>query len=122
MEVTKVNRVSVMKPGGRQQLERIVVGVALATALFGGCPAFAQSVVLYEQPDFKGRSKTVGSGEQSLTDFNRIASSVKVPTGLVAILYELADEGGGYGIPVDLLEDHADLSQLNFNDEEVRHA
>lgn len=116
MEVTKVHRVSVKNLGGRQQLVRIVVGVALGTALFAGCPAFAQSVVLYEQPDFKGRSKTVDPGEQSLTDFNNIASSVKVPTGLVAVLYELADEGGGYGISVDLLEDHADLSQLNFND------
>jgi hypothetical protein len=73
-------------------------------------------VVLYENANFGGRSQTLGIGEHRLSDFNEIASSIKVPKGLVALLYEHADAGGGYGIEVDVLEDRSDLSRLNFND------
>jgi hypothetical protein len=76
----------------------------------------AQSVVIYENPNFRGRSKTLGVGGYILSDFNEIVSSIKVSTGLVALLYEHVDEGGGYGVSVDLLEDHSNLSELNFND------
>lgn len=74
------------------------------------------SVVLYEHPNFGGRSQPLGVGQHRLTDFNEIVSSIKVPQGLVAVLYEHADAGGGYGSYVDLLEDRPDLSQVNFND------
>jgi hypothetical protein len=100
---------SVTRLSDRQRLVKIVVGAALGAALLVGSPAVAQSVVIYEHPNFTGRSTTVGVGEHRLSDFNAIASSIKVPQGLVALLYEHADEGGGYGISVDLPEDHADI-------------
>jgi hypothetical protein len=78
--------------------------------------AAAPTVVIYENPNFGGRSRTLGVGGYVLSDFNDIASSTKVPTGLVALLYENVDAGGGYGLSVDLLEDRSDLSQVNFND------
>lgn len=74
------------------------------------------NVVIYENPNFGGRSRTLGVGGYVLSDFNDVASSIKVPTGLVALLYEQVDAGGGYGVSVDLLEDRPDLSQVNFND------
>ena len=75
-----------------------------------------QGVTVYENSNFGGRSKTLGIGNYKLSDFNDIVSSIKVPQGLAAIIYEHADDGGGYGISVDLLEDQPDLSQFNFND------
>ena len=106
-----------MKQSGRWQLVRIVVGVALGAALLVAWPAIglAQSVVIYEDPNFGGRSQTLGVGQHRLSDFNAIASSIKVPAGLVALLYDHADSGGGYGVSVDLLEDHPDLAQLSFD-------
>ena len=74
------------------------------------------AIVIYENPNFGGRSQTLGVGEHRLSDFNDLASSIRVPTGLVAVLYEHADAGGGYGISADLLEDRPDLSQVNIND------
>jgi hypothetical protein len=85
-----------------------------ATFVIFAAPAVAQSIVIYESTNFKGRSKTVEGCEQRLTDFGTIPSSIRVPSGWVAVLYAQADEGGGYGISVDLLEDHADLSQLKL--------
>jgi hypothetical protein len=48
-------------------------------------------------------------------DFNDVAASIKVPKGLVAIVYEHADEAGGYGSWIDFLEDHADLRTHGFD-------
>jgi hypothetical protein len=73
-------------------------------------------LVVYENSNFSGRSISLPAGNYRLSDFNDIASSVKVPQGLGAIIYEHADEGGGYGISVDLLEDHNDLSRFDLND------
>jgi hypothetical protein len=78
--------------------------------------AVAPSVVIYEHPNFGGRSQTLGVGGHILSDFNDIVSSIKVPAGLVALLFEQVDAGGGYGLSVDVLEDRPDLSQVNFND------
>jgi hypothetical protein len=111
----------------RQQLVKVVVGGALGLALLVGCPAVGltqdlmlhavtSSVVIYENPNFGGRSQTLGVGGHILSDFNDIASSIRVPAGLVALLFEHVDAGGGYGLSVDLLEDRPDLSQVNFND------
>jgi len=69
------------------------------------------TVTLYEDANFGGRSKSVSAGDYRLSDFEGIASSIKVPQGFVAILYEHADQGGGYGISVDLLEDCPYLSK-----------
>src|SRR6266700_3791202 len=93
----------------RKRLVKIVVGATLAAALLitGPPRAFAQSVVIYENPNFGGRSQTLGLGGAILPDFQGIASSIRVSTGLVALLYEHVDEGGGYGASIDLLEDRA---------------
>jgi hypothetical protein len=76
------------------------------------------NITVYDQPNFGGRSKTFPLGEHRLftpEDFKDAISSIQVPQGLVAILYEHADEGGGYGLSVDLLENCANLLQYNFN-------
>jgi hypothetical protein len=77
-----------------------------------------QTVVIYENPNFQGRSMTFGIGRHRLfntEDFNDVAASIKVPKGLVAIVYEHADEAGGYGSWIDFLEDHADLRTHGFD-------
>ncbi len=76
-------------------------------------------VIIYEHANFQGRSRTFGVGAYRLFDFNDMndmASSIKVPKGLVAYVFEHADSHGGYGISADFLEDCADLSQYNLND------
>jgi hypothetical protein len=45
-----------------------------------------------------------------------MVSSIKIPAGLVAIVYDHADAGGGYGASVDLMEDCPQLATYNFND------
>ena len=77
-----------------------------------------KSVVLYQGVNFGGQSRTLGIGTHRFytpADWNDVASSIKIDNGLVALLYEHADDGGGYGIGVDLLEDRPDLSQVSFN-------
>ena len=77
-----------------------------------------QNVVVFERPNFAGRSRSFGIGRHRLfskEDFNDLTASIRVPAGLVAVVYEHADEGGGYGTWVDLLEDQADLSKYNFH-------
>jgi len=77
-----------------------------------------QQVTLFEAPNFAGRSVTLDQGQHRFftpADFNDVASSVRVPAGLVAILYEHADEGGGYGRWVDLLEDCPNLAVYDFD-------
>ena len=66
-----------------------------------------ENVVIYEDPNFEGRSRSFGIGGHRLfnaEDFNDVASSIKVPAGLVAVVYEHADERGGFGIWVDFLK------------------
>jgi hypothetical protein len=77
-----------------------------------------QKVVLFEAPDFAGRSLSLDIGQHRFfapEDFNDVASSIRVPAGLVAMLYEHADEGGGYGRAVDLLEDCPNLAVYDFD-------
>ncbi|MGF9763678.1 hypothetical protein AAII07_52035 [Microvirga sp. 0TCS3.31] len=94
-------------------ISRPEVTDAIGVALLSG------AVTLYEDANFGGRSKALGPGEYRFfmpEDFNDVVSSIQVPSGLCAVLYEHADEGGGYGISVDLLEDCSDLSVYGFND------
>ena len=74
------------------------------------------SVVLYENPNFGGRSKALVMGENTLSDFEGLTSSIKVPAGLVVTIFDHADDAGGYGLSVDLLEDCANLATYNLND------
>jgi hypothetical protein len=81
--------------------------------------AFGQGITVFESPNFQGRSKTLDEGEYRFltpTDFNDIISSVKVSAGYTVNLYEQADEAGGFGIMVDLLENCPNLTTYNFND------
>jgi len=98
-----------------RRLSKVVVGALLGAAALLSSPGFGQEVVLYENKNFAGRSKSLGVGEHRLTDFDAIASSIRVPSGLVAVLYEHSDDNGGYGVSVDLLEDRPDLSQVSFD-------
>jgi hypothetical protein len=79
-----------------------------------------QRVVLYENRNFGGREKSYGIGEVSVVDFNDMASSIKVPPGLVVIVYEHAGPNGGYGLWVDFLEDQPNLADVNF-DKKISH-
>jgi hypothetical protein len=53
---------------------------------------------------------------ERMTDFNDIASSITVPNGFVATIFEDADSSGGFGRSVDLLENCDDLAKYDFND------
>jgi len=77
-----------------------------------------QSVVVYEHQNFGGRSRplAVGSHRFFNVEFNDMISSIRVPAGFGVIVFEHADNVGGYGISADLLEDCSDLSRYNFND------
>jgi hypothetical protein len=88
----------------------------LASVWMLSISAYGQTVTVYENPNYQGSSKTLSVGQYSLSDFNDMISSVKVPPGMVIILYEHSGGTQGYGVTVDLMEDQPDLSTLNFND------
>ena len=99
----------------RTQLPRLLLLLPLVVVF--SAPAFAQNVVLYERPNFQGRSRSFGVGQYRMfnqQDFNDQAASIRVPAGLAVQVYEHADEGGGFGAWVDFLEDQPDLSRYNF--------
>jgi hypothetical protein len=76
-------------------------------------------VTIYEDADFGGNGIFLDVGDYRLfgaSDMNDTVSSIHVPTGLVALVYEHADSGGGYGISADFLEDCADLAPLGLSD------
>jgi len=82
-----------------------------APFILGG--AASTDVVIFEQQDFTGRSATLTSGEHRITDWK--PASIRVPAGLIAILFESADAAGGFGISVDLMEDHPDLAAFGLD-------
>lgn len=84
-------------------------------ALFVTSLASAQQVTVFDQPDFTGGSRNLSVGNYRLTDLNDMLSSIKVPAGMAVILSEYADEAGGYGKSLDLLEDCANLSLYDFD-------
>jgi len=54
-------------------------------------------VVLYEHGGFGGQSKSYGAGDYRFfgaADFNDMGSSIRVPAGMVAVIYEHANEKG----------------------------
>jgi hypothetical protein len=75
--------------------------------------AFGQTVVIYEQKNFSGRSETLATGDHRLTNWK--PASIQVTAGLVAYLYESVNSAGGYGISVDLMENHPDLSDFGLS-------
>ena len=74
-------------------------------------------VTIYDAVNFGGRSAILAVGGTRLSGPGApIAkvSSIKVPSGTVAVVYELADNAGGYGRSADLMEDYADVSTLGL--------
>jgi len=100
----------------RQQRGSVLPLLTIAVTLLVCSSAYSQRVAIFEDPNFGGRSKTLGIGDHRLSDFNDVASSIRVPAGLVAIIFDHAEDGGGYGISVDFMEDRADLTPFGFND------
>lgn len=72
----------------------------------------ASSVTIYERRNFTGRSQTLAGGDNRLTDVK--PQSIRVPAGQVAYLYQFVDAAGGFGISVDLMEDHRDLTEFGL--------
>ncbi len=73
-------------------------------------------VTLFSDPQFAGSSVPLDEGDTRFSaDFNDSASSIRVAPGYCAVLYEHANEYGGYGASVDLLEDCPDLSVYGFD-------
>jgi hypothetical protein len=89
-------------------------------------PPESQEVILFENPNFGGPSRSFGIGPHTLVtaeDFNDRASSIKVPADLVVIVYEHSAGPGpyyGYGLWVDFLEDQPNLAQYNL-DNKISH-
>jgi phospholipase C len=75
-------------------------------------------ITLFEIVNFGGQAVGVDEGSTrfstpaQLKDF---ASSIRVAPGHCAVLYEHANEFGGYGLSVDLLEDCPSLSAYGFD-------
>ena len=76
-------------------------------------------VTIYEDVNFGRRSETLEIGGHRLfsaADLNDEVSFIEVPAVLMALVYEHADEAGGYGRCADLMEDHADLGISGLGD------
>lgn len=96
----------------------VLFSVSLVLLMFASMAAYGQDVILYDQPNYTGAAKHVGpTGVYRFFDtagFNDRTVSVKVPAGLVAILYADADDYGGYGNYIDLMEDCPNLARYHF--------
>ncbi len=93
----------VERQGGRIRIQRPPIVAELSNA----------NVVIYAQKNFAGQSMVLPAGDTRLTNLK--PGSIRVPAGLVAYLYEHVDSAGGYGILVDLMEDHADLAEFGLS-------
>jgi phospholipase C len=77
-----------------------------------------EPVTLFEGANFDGEPVGIGEGSTrfpTAAQFNDRASSIRVAPGYGAVLYEHANENGGYGLSVDLLEDCPNLSVYGFD-------
>jgi phospholipase C len=77
-----------------------------------------EPVTLFEGVNFGEQAVAVGEGSTRFStaeQFDDRASSIRVAPGYCALLYEHANENGGYGLSVDLLEDCPDLSVYGFD-------
>ncbi len=76
----------------------------------------ASPVTLFSAPQYSDSFVSLDEGETRFpAEFNDAASSVRVAPGYCAVLYEHANDFGGYGAWVDLLEDCPDLSVYGFD-------
>ena len=75
-------------------------------------------VTLYSAPGYTGANVALDEGGfrfHGATDFNDAAVSVRVAAGHCALLYEHANEFGGYGATIALVEDCPDLGKHGFS-------
>lgn len=75
-------------------------------------------VTLYSKPHFGGSQISLDEGNIRLHDeanFNDATVSVRVASGYCAILYEHANEFGGYGTSITLLGDCINLTKYGFD-------
>lgn len=82
-------------------------------------PVNNQAVTIYEHGNYGGRMKSLVAGTYrfySAADMNDMVSSLRVPAGMAVLIYEHANEKGGFGNYTDLLEDCPDLSIYDLND------
>ena len=117
-DVIMPSAVPFLLAGVRLAIGRALIGMIVSEFLVG-LVGLGYLIIVYENVNFGGRSKVLGVGAYRFftpADFNDVISSIKVPAGLAAVVYADADEGGGYGSWVDLLEDWPDLSKINFNE------
>jgi hypothetical protein len=70
----------------RQSKGKLLPLLSFVVTLVICSSAYSQSVVIFEDPNFGGRSKTLGIGDHKLTDFNEVVSSIRVPDGLVSFV------------------------------------
>jgi hypothetical protein len=69
-----------------------------------------QPITVFEIIDYQGQSKPFEIGNYRIAE-NENFTSIKITPGFVAVIYQYADEGGGYGLSVDLMEDCPDISK-----------
>lgn len=69
------------------------------------------SATIYSSSEFGGEAQELGVGDHRVAG----VSSIRVAPGTVAVLYQLADDVGGYGVSVDVMEDHSDLTALGLD-------
>jgi hypothetical protein len=78
-------------------------------------------VVIFQDANFQGVSHAIPVGEFGVGlktwHLDDAVSSIRVPPGMVAVVYEFADLAGGYGRFVDFLEDQPDMSVFGLNDQ-----
>lgn len=74
------------------------------------------AVTLFSDREFSGWDVQLEEGyTRFIAGFNDVAVSIRVAAGFCAVLFEHANEFGGYGASVDLLEDCPDLSVYGFD-------
>lgn len=69
-------------------------------------------VFLFDEKDFTGNYKKLTKGTYSLSDFDNLTSSIKIPKGYQVVVYEQAN---GQGKAIILKESSIDLSAYDFN-------
>jgi len=63
-------------------------------------------VTLFEEVNYGGQAVAIDEGSLRFASpeaFQNRASSIRVAPGYCAVLFELANDNGGYGLSVDLL-------------------
>jgi hypothetical protein len=71
----------------------------------------SSAATIYPSSGFGGQAQELAIGDHRVSG----ASSIRVAPGTVAIVYQFADDAGGYGVSVDLMEDQPDLAKFGLD-------